>query len=938
MAANKFATMLHRNTNRITLILIYAVLEWTLIVLLLLNSLFSYLIIKFADYFGLKPPCLWCSRVDHFFEPQKKNNNTRRELLCELHSAEISNLGYCSNHQKLAAYQDMCEDCSSSRPDFRGRAGDFTFFPWVEDKIDEEVVEKLECSCCGVKLEKKIQSNYFVIKPSWGALDYTQKGSLIIKEGADDHSEDGDHSDQSRSDCFEINRGFERNIENLLLSDGNKGFGTGENDARENSSVSVPNFGLIEMEGNEDDKEGVRVETERETAKEDNYNMEMDDPMPADSLTGVVDREYGNSLGIQSQHLEFFIDFSGHQLVPIELIDSISEDNQSRFKVEEGQENDDSEDDDLGHEAHVEREAVLSEHENAGECKVAVFESMKIEETDNSLVFRTRELDSFDEQVDRDQVTETPPKDIGDVHENAVGRIEEGDSNAPTVSEEVAELPNNETDADVSIGTEIPDLDSTDEVKGQDTLSTFDFMHEVPSTSSARFYGDNDHGSEKAREETMELKTLSVEANEQVINNLNEIEEEKVPDTPTSMESFTYLHKKIQLLERKESGTEESLSLDGSIVSEFENGDAVTNIERLKSALRAERKALHVLYTELEEERSASAIAANQTMAMINRLQEEKAAMQMEALQYQRMMEEQSEYDQEALQLLNELMVKREREKQEVEKELEIYRRKVVDYEAKERVKMLRRRSGFSSSTCSNAEESDGLSIELNQDAKEEEIFSNHQESGNQNTPIDAVVDLEDSLTDFEEERVSILEQLKVLEEKLFTLSDEEEHDFEHLHEENGNYLSGDLDCGDENEGMTNGFSKESNGKHYQEKRILGSKGKRLLPLFDAITGENEGVILNGHHENGFDANHMENTLDTRFHLENKRVGVEVEVDQLYERLQALEADREFLKHCISSLKKGDKGMDLLQEILQHLRDLRNVELRVKNFSDGPLV
>jgi hypothetical protein len=56
------------------------------------------------------------------------------------------------------------------------------------------------------------------------------------------------------------------------------------------------------------------------------------------------------------------------------------------------------------------------------------------------------------------------------------------------------------------------------------------------------------------------------------------------------------------------------------------------------------------------------------TMAMINRLQEEKAAMQMESLQYQRMMEEQSEYDQEAVQMLNELVVKREKEKEEVEK------------------------------------------------------------------------------------------------------------------------------------------------------------------------------------------------------------------------------------------------------------------------------
>ncbi|KAK6926045.1 GTD-binding domain [Dillenia turbinata] len=44
-----------------------------------------------------------------------------------------------------------------------------------------------------------------------------------------------------------------------------------------------------------------------------------------------------------------------------------------------------------------------------------------------------------------------------------------------------------------------------------------------------------------------------------------------------------------------------------------------------------------------DTERSASAIAANNTNAMITRLQAEKAAVQMEALQYQRMMEEQAD-------------------------------------------------------------------------------------------------------------------------------------------------------------------------------------------------------------------------------------------------------------------------------------------------------
>jgi hypothetical protein len=48
----------------------------------------------------------------------------------------------------------------------------------------------------------------------------------------------------------------------------------------------------------------------------------------------------------------------------------------------------------------------------------------------------------------------------------------------------------------------------------------------------------------------------------------------------------------------------------------------------------------------------SSAVAANNVMAMITRLQAEKAVVQMEALQYQRMMEEQAEYDQDAIHIL----------------------------------------------------------------------------------------------------------------------------------------------------------------------------------------------------------------------------------------------------------------------------------------------
>ncbi|KAK8576147.1 hypothetical protein V6N13_090624 [Hibiscus sabdariffa] len=122
-------------------------------------------------------------------------------------------------------------------------------------------------------------------------------------------------------------------------------------------------------------------------------------------------------------------------------------------------------------------------------------------------------------------------------------------------------------------------------------------------------------------------------------------------------------------LERNESG----LSIDGSIVSEIE-GESV--VERLKRQVEHDRKLLSALYKELEEERSASAVATNQAMAMITRLQEEKATLQMEALQHLRMMEEQAEYDMEALQNTNNILAEKEKEIQDLEAELELYRMK----------------------------------------------------------------------------------------------------------------------------------------------------------------------------------------------------------------------------------------------------------------------
>lgn len=120
-----------------------------------------------------------------------------------------------------------------------------------------------------------------------------------------------------------------------------------------------------------------------------------------------------------------------------------------------------------------------------------------------------------------------------------------------------------------------------------------------------------------------------------------------------------FLQSRISL-ERNES----NISLDGSVVSEIE-GEGV--VDRLRRQVEHDKKLMGILYKELEEERNASAVATNQAMAMITRLQEEKAALYTEALQSLRMMEEQAEYDNEALQKANDIIEEKDKQIQHLE-------------------------------------------------------------------------------------------------------------------------------------------------------------------------------------------------------------------------------------------------------------------------------
>ncbi|XP_019443102.1 PREDICTED: myosin-binding protein 7-like [Lupinus angustifolius] len=102
------------------------------------------------------------------------------------------------------------------------------------------------------------------------------------------------------------------------------------------------------------------------------------------------------------------------------------------------------------------------------------------------------------------------------------------------------------------------------------------------------------------------------------------------------------------------------------------------NVITMKETLYAQQKLLHNLYSELEQEREASAIAANETLDMILRLQGEMALLKMEATQYKRMAEEKIDHAEATIEVFQEVMHQMEMEIAFLEFQVQAYKHKIL--------------------------------------------------------------------------------------------------------------------------------------------------------------------------------------------------------------------------------------------------------------------
>lgn len=175
------------NTSQIV---IYTILEWTMIVLLFVDGLLAFLSNEFAKFFNLRVPCLLCTRIDHILvhcDPTFYYNDS----MCEIHKKDLSSLAYCHMHKKLSDIRNMCQGCLLSFA--TGKETDCDKYKSLVGILNQDIVDGFMdkssknddgemmddnkndvgsyCCCCGESLKCKVTKKKYtrtssIIAPS----------------------------------------------------------------------------------------------------------------------------------------------------------------------------------------------------------------------------------------------------------------------------------------------------------------------------------------------------------------------------------------------------------------------------------------------------------------------------------------------------------------------------------------------------------------------------------------------------------------------------------------------------------------------------------------------------------------------------------------------------------------------------------------------------
>ncbi|KAK7285147.1 hypothetical protein RJT34_19907 [Clitoria ternatea] len=826
----------HKLSPSVPTVLGSAFLEWLLILFLFIDAVFSYVITKFASYCKLQIPCLFCSRLDHVLGKEKRGYYW--DLICSSHKAEISSLVLCRAHDKLVNVQGICESClfsfatidKSNAETYRllvGKLGEDSGFRFDQDPLLGDHTVAKHCCCCDEQwvLKGFDQRLVFTKSTESGAADFDV--SNIV--GNSFHNERKEKPFGSVRSAHLINK----------QADPLSRIGYTELKVTSDTE-SEPDVSLSDDEGT-----SMPVWGTDGTKEDTEFPCDRIEPCIFNSNENLVTENLRTSASVLQPS-------SSESRMPLDNID-INGTKSAAATMESG--NDLVE---LDSRQQVERNTVSTSLSEPISFNDAPGLSNKV---GVPVEVRKENYDLTNEEITSEQIPNTDGEKIIKSG-NKPTMFEAGLESIPISSDICQQNPNL--------------LDLGDAYK----IAVSNRGKQLSGMLVEHWLGKD--SSKISEDLKMLMSQFSFNRGTDLpvseISPRLSINSDEVKNSDVSNSAGMQILQKMISLERNESG----LSLDGSIVSEIEGESAV---DKLKRQVEHDRKLMSALYKELEEERNASAVAANQALAMITRLQEEKATLHMEALQYLRMMDEQSEYETEALQKANDLLAEKEKEIEELEAKLEFHRKKFSDESAQESMaetnsEMKVKDIGLDHSECPCIEKEEsfhGKSITESTD------MSDKLESKN-------VQSVKNSPLEFQDERLYITQRLEKLEKQLYF--------FLNIHQSQDNRQNSELD--------NNLATQDSVSRHKLNSDDVGDDSSSKEPPVCKEVGE---LGDNGHSSTTLFGN---NSL----------------IPDLIGRLRVLEIDMSFLEHSIKLLSNGDEGLKLLQEIADHLQQLRQIGIR----------
>ncbi|WJX46485.1 hypothetical protein P8452_33283 [Trifolium repens] len=174
--------------------------------------------------------------------------------------------------------------------------------------------------------------------------------------------------------------------------------------------------------------------------------------------------------------------------------------------------------------------------------------------------------------------------------------------------------------------------------------------------------------------------------------------------------------------------------------------DTVFDVKKLRKLVKIQRKKANVAVAELEQEQTAASSSAEEAMAMIHRLQNEKSAAEIQANQFRRMAEQKLEYDDEVIESLQWTITRHESHRSVLEEQLRVYREELKQFIGEDEVNQI------------EAAVSKGRSFKNNEavenEAVEDEVVSSSED---ENEAVDENEAIEDEVVNsFEDENEAV--------------------------------------------------------------------------------------------------------------------------------------------------------------------------------------